>query len=101
MSTLDNWPLPKGSWNLDYFKSGEWQVVEERLDDLESKGIRICPSRKDMFRALALTPFEGVRIAIIGQDPYPTYGDATGVAFSVPTGRRIPPTLKNILDEYE
>lgn len=67
---------------------------------MAKKGIRTCPARKDLFRALKLIKPEDVRVAIVGQDPYPTYGDATGVAFSVPEGRRIPPTLANIFDEY-
>lgn len=88
------------NWDLDYFDSGEFQVVEERLNDLAKQGIRTCPARKDMFRALKLIKPEAVRVAIFGQDPYPRRYDATGVAFSVPATRPIPPTLSNIFDEY-
>src|SRR5258705_2060202 len=93
MSKLDN-------WNVKYFDSGEYQVVEERLNDLGKQGVRVCPARKDMFKALHLSKPETVRVAIFGQDPYPTVGDATGVAFAVPSDRRLPPTLRNIFEEY-
>lgn len=48
------------------------------------------------FRALELTPFEKVRVVIVGQDPYHTPGKACGLAFSVPEEERLPPSLKNI-----
>lgn len=48
------------------------------------------------FRALELTPFESVRAVIIGQDPYHTPGKACGLAFSVPRGEKLPPSLRNI-----
>lgn len=83
-------------WNLDYFNTGEWQVVEERLNDLENQGIRICPVRSLQFEALRVLSPEDVRVAIFGQDPYPTVGDATGIPFEA---RRITPTLSNILRE--
>lgn len=85
---------------LKYWKCGEWDVVKEKLHDLEAQGLHVCPNRKNVFRALSLVPFERVRVAIIGQDPYPTIGTGTGVAFSVPPGHRIPLTLRNIFLEY-
>lgn len=48
------------------------------------------------FRALEETPFEQVRAVIFGQDPYHTPGKACGLAFSVPAGEKLPPSLKNI-----
>lgn len=52
-------------------------------------------------RALALTPRESVRIVILGQDPYHGEGQAEGLAFSVPPGQRIPPSLRNIDAELQ
>lgn len=52
------------------------------------------------FRAFELTPFNKVKCVILGQDPYHTDGDANGLAFSVNFNRRIPPSLRNILNEY-
>jgi len=88
-------------WDLHYFQTGEWQVVDERLADLTAAKLPFCPSRKNLFKALELVPFEDVRVMIMGQDPYPDPGMATGVAFSIPPSeKRIPPTLANIFKEY-
>lgn len=95
-------------WDLDYFNSGEWQVCDERLKELEKVASRIGsmgfnPGRKSLFRALSLLPEREVRVAIIGQDPYPTSTFATGLAFSVPGGllrQHFPPTLNLFLKEY-
>lgn len=90
-------------WNLDYWKSGEYQTVREKLDDESAKGFRINPERKNLFRALALTPEREVRCAIIGQDPYPSARFATGLAFSLPADvepRDWPPTFRAFITEY-
>lgn len=59
----------------------------------------IVPPPHHVFRALQ-TPPDRVKVIIIGQDPYPTPGHATGLAFSVPDGVwPLPPTLKNIMRE--
>ena len=51
------------------------------------------------FRALQLTPLRDVKVVILGQDPYHGAGQAHGLAFSVPVGVRIPPSLRNIQKE--
>ncbi len=53
------------------------------------------------FRALALTPLAEVRAVILGQDPYHGPGQAEGLAFSVPMGQKIPPSLRNIHQELQ
>jgi uracil-DNA glycosylase len=61
----------------------------------------IAPSYKDIFRAFEFD-LEKIRCVIVGQDPYPTQGNAMGLAFSVPSNvQRIPATLKNIFLERE
>lgn len=61
----------------------------------------VCPKVADWFKAFDLTPLEKVRVVILGQDPYPTPGHATGLAFSVPPHlKKLPPTLENIFTEY-
>jgi len=50
-------------------------------------------------RALQLTPLAQVRVVILGQDPYHGPGQAEGLAFSVPPGQRLPPSLRNIFKE--
>ena len=61
----------------------------------------VYPPRPLLFRALELTPFSKVRAVILGQDPYHGPGQANGLAFSVPRGLRIPPSLRNIYKELE
>ena len=52
-------------------------------------------------RALALTPLHSTRVVILGQDPYHGPGQAEGLAFSVPPGVKIPPSLRNIFKELQ
>jgi len=92
---MDQWD------ELKYWDTGEWDVVQERLEDLEKTHVAYNPRRKDLFRALDLTPFKEVRVCILGQDPYPTSKHATGLAFSIPDGiKPFPATLFSIFQEY-
>lgn len=61
----------------------------------------VYPPVKDVFNALHFTPYKSVRAVILGQDPYFGEGEAHGLAFSVPNGVKMPPTLKNIFKEYQ
>ncbi|MFH5881772.1 uracil-DNA glycosylase [Liberiplasma polymorphum] len=61
----------------------------------------IYPKQEDWFKALTLTPYENVKAVILGQDPYHQKDQAMGLAFSVPKGVKIPPSLKNIFKELE
>ena len=64
----------------------------------------VYPKASDTFRALWTTPYEDVRVVIVGQDPYHTPGMADGLAFSVrdlPDGQGTPPSLVNIFREVE
>ncbi len=54
-----------------------------------------------VLRALELTPRDRVRVVILGQDPYHGAGQAEGLAFSVPGGQRLPPSLRNIFAELQ
>ncbi len=67
----------------------------------ESKSHSIYPAESDIFRAFDRTPFEGVKVVVVGQDPYHGPGQANGLCFSVPDGMRIPPSLRNIFAEIE
>lgn len=89
-------------WGLDYWKSGEWQVVQERLSDLDKLKVQYRPKKNLMFAALQGLRPQDVKVVILGQDPYPSSRYATGVAFSIPANEEIfPPTLRIIFDEYE
>lgn len=59
----------------------------------------IYPPQDQILRALAVTPFQNVKAVILGQDPYHGSGQANGLAFSVPDGVKIPPSLRNIFKE--
>ena len=58
-----------------------------------------CPPGKHIFRAFDLTPFDQVKVVMLGQDPYHTPGAAMGFCFSVPDGNRPQPSLQNIFQE--
>lgn len=88
---------------LVFWKSGEFQAIRERINDLVAEGATINPDRKAWFSALARTPRASVKVVLLGQDPYPNKAFATGYAFSVPETIPVaecPPTLLNILKEY-
>lgn len=59
------------------------------------------PAPKNIFRAFDLTPFDSVKVVILGQDPYHTPGAAMGLSFSVPDGSKPQPSLRNIFREIE
>lgn len=90
------------TWDdLKFWESGEWQVIEEKLNDLKKAGVIVNPRRASLFAALKQTKLETCRVAIIGQDPYPDPRYATGLAFSIPETEQVyPATLCNIFTEY-
>ncbi len=61
----------------------------------------IFPPAEDMFTAFRLTPYDNVRVVILGQDPYHDDGQAHGLAFSVRPGHTPPPSLKNMFSELQ
>lgn len=60
---------------------------------------KVYPSPKNIFRAFELTPFDTVKVVILGQDPYHGEGQANGLSFAVNDGVRLPPSLQNIYKE--
>lgn len=65
----------------------------------KSAGKIIYPPGSLIFNAFDTTPFDQVKVVILGQDPYINSGEAMGLSFSVPKGVRIPPSLRNIYKE--
>lgn len=65
----------------------------------EYRNQRIYPNMHDIFNALKTTAFKGVKVVILGQDPYHGAGQAHGMCFSVKKGVTPPPSLKNIFKE--
>lgn len=94
-------PLPEG-WEALKPATAEpsFLRLREFLED-EARRHIIFPEANQVFRALELTPLEEVRVLLLGQDPYHRPGQAEGLAFSVPEGIRIPPSLRNIFCELE
>ena len=80
----------------DYMKSLRAFLVEEK-----KAGKIIYPKSDDIFRAFELTPFNKVKVVILGQDPYHGAGQAHGLSFSVENGVKFPPSLQNIFKELE
>jgi uracil-DNA glycosylase len=78
-------------------QSPQGRPLIEFVDRRAAAGIPVYPA--NVFRALELTPPEQVRAVILGQDPYHGPGQAQGLAFSVPAGIKLPPSLRNIFKE--
>lgn len=57
------------------------------------------PKKNNIFKSLSLTPYKDTKVVILGQDPYHQENQAMGLAFSVPKGTKIPPSLQNIFKE--
>lgn len=84
-------------WDLGYWRTGEWQYVQERLRD----EVEYNPPSALLFAALRAVRYDSVRVAVLGQDPYPRRSHCTGVAFSTPPSlTELPVSLKNIFKEY-
>lgn len=71
------------------------------IDNERSKGKTIYPPNKDIFNAFLFTPFEKLKVVLIGQDPYHGRGQAHGLSFSVKEGVAFPPSLQNIFKELK
>ena len=85
------WPgVLDDEWGKDYY--GE---IRQFVRDARRQG-EVYPPQHDMFAAFHLTPYENVKVVLIGQDPYPNPGEAMGLAFSVPEDTKLPASLRNI-----
>ncbi|NED99448.1 uracil-DNA glycosylase [Phytoactinopolyspora halotolerans] len=80
--------------------AGQVTAMGEFLRQEIAAGRSYLPAGENILRAFG-TPFDDVRVLIVGQDPYPTPGHAVGLSFSVaPDVRPLPPSLVNIFTEY-
>lgn len=84
----------QNEFSKDYFRT----IVNHIKADLSS-GIKVFPEGKFIFNAFNLTPFDQIKVVIIGQDPYHGIGQAHGLSFSVPNNVKTPPSLINIYKE--
>ena len=78
------------------FETAAMRSLGEFLRQEKAAGKRIHPPSGKIFNAFALTPFDQVKVVILGQDPYHRPGQAHGLSFSVETNVPPPPSLKNI-----
>ncbi len=95
MPPIDNdWlPVLSEEFNKPYYKK-----LYEKINEEYSKHT-VYPPGQDIFNAFHLTPFNKVKVVIIGQDPYHEPGQAHGLCFSVKPGVDIPKSLVNIYHE--
>ena len=80
-------------WNKDYF------INLTNFVKAEYRTKQIFPPGRDIFAAFNTTPFNDVKVVILGQDPYHDVGQANGLCFSVSDGIPFPPSLSNIFKE--
>lgn len=105
-NTLKQWPPETAtlapSWRAqwdDFASSATGRDLIRKMSERQAAGARIYPV--DPLRALRGLSLDAVRIVILGQDPYHGPGQAEGLAFSVPAGVKIPPSLRNIFKEIQ
>ena len=92
------------SWQerLDKEFASEYMTeLRQYLAHRKSQSAVVYPHSSDWFAAFALTPFDKVKVVILGQDPYHGPGQAHGLSFSVPEGVAIPPSLLNMFKEID
>ncbi len=85
----------------DEFAADHMQELRSYLAARKAQRAVIFPHSRDWFHAFALTPPSAVRVVILGQDPYHGPGQAHGLSFSVPSGVRPPPSLRNVFKEID
>ncbi len=84
----------------DEFLSSYFLEIKFNLISALKSG-KVYPPSNLIFNAFNLTPFDKVKVVILGQDPYHNEGEAMGLSFSVPKGVRVPPSLANIYKEIK
>jgi uracil-DNA glycosylase len=82
------------------FEKAYFQALTDFVRE-EYKANKVYPPPKDIFRAFELTPFDAVKVVILGQDPYHGPNQANGLCFAVHHGVQTPPSLQNIFKEIE
>ena len=83
----------------DWFAREDMQQLALFLRQRRAAGAAVYPPGPRIFAALDATPFDAVKVVVLGQDPYHGPGQAHGLCFSVPPGVPVPPSLDNIYKE--
>jgi len=81
------------------FEQPYFQAIKMFLRKEIGAGKEVYPPGPLIFNAFNTTPFDKVKVVVLGQDPYIKPGEAMGLSFSVPKGVRVPPSLRNIYKE--
>lgn len=92
----------ENSWKevlKDEFEKPYFEILVNFLKTERTAGRVIYPPGSLIFNAYERTPFQKVKVVILGQDPYHNPGEAMGLSFSVPKNVRVPPSLQNIYKE--
>lgn len=92
------------SWKArvgDWFGREDMRALAAFLRQRKAAGATIYPPGGEIFAAFEATPFDAVKVVILGQDPYHGAGQAHGLCFSVRPGVPVPPSLLNIYKELE
>ncbi len=83
----------------DWFAREDMQQLSSFLRQRKAAGATIYPPGRQIFAAFDATPFNAVKVVVLGQDPYHGPGQAHGLCFSVQPGVPVPPSLDNIYKE--
>ena len=92
------------SWKArigDWFERDDMRALSTFLRERKAAGARIYPPGPQIFAAFDATPFDAVKVVILGQDPYHGDGQAHGLCFSVLPGVPVPPSLENMFKEIQ
>lgn len=95
-------PRIHASWRealAEAFAAPSFAALKAFLLEERARGATVYPPAPLIFNAFDRTPFDAVKVVILGQDPYHGPGQAHGLSFSVPHGVRPPPSLQNIFKE--
>lgn len=100
MTRLGKMPSDWAKELAPVLSSEDFKNFENYITEAYQKG-PVYPDPDNIYEAFARTPFNQVKVVILGQDPYHQPGQAQGLSFSVNKGVKIPPSLRNIYKELE
>src|SRR5690606_18518969 len=92
------------SWKArvgDWFAREDMRGLSAFLRQRKAAGARIYPPGPQIFSAFEATPFDTVKVVILGQDPYHGFGQAHGLCFSVAPGVPVPPSMQNMYKDLQ
>lgn len=95
MQLPSTWDILEAEAEKEYFRRLSQFIASERRD------FEVFPAADQVFAALEATPYDQVKVLLLGQDPYHGEGQAHGLCFSVLPNVKVPPSLRNIYKELE